>query len=418
MLNRISSYLILIIFFSIISFITILSVEGIETKKFNKLIINRVSETKNINLALNKIKFKLDLKELSLFLETNKPEVNYRGLKIPAKNIKVYIDFISLIKSESKIKKIILSLDEVDLSQLDIFYSAIKPSNFKNFLVNNIKDGVLICTIEIFSNSQGKLNDYITRGEVKNLKLKLINNFILSKGKFNFIGDKEDILIKNFFGNLEDFKISNGDIKLKIFDGIKLISNFDTMTNLDERFFNKHQKLFEKLLPAGEIKSLSAKFKNIISIDFDKTYKIKDYSYELSGEVEKSNIILKNPIKNNLIFDEIKEIFFSDLSVKTNFSYNNSLINILGKYSLDNLDFLKFDFKNNFKKDFLDLKLDIDFKNYVELKVINYKKKENEVANLFLNLEKKKDLLKIREFIFKNNKDLIQIKNLNFKKIS
>tara|TARA_E500000178_G_scaffold317912_1_gene338841 strand:+ start:512 stop:2689 length:2178 start_codon:yes stop_codon:yes gene_type:complete len=416
MLNKTVYYLILIFFFLIISLITTLSTIGLETNKFNKLIANKAAETQNIDLTLNAIKFKLDLKELSLFLETNKPKVNYRNLELPTENIKVYIDFTSLIKAKFEITKVILKLGEVDLNQLEIFSSIIKPSNFKNFLVNNIKDGVLICTIEIFLNKKGKLNNYIAKGEVKNLQAELINNFIVSKGKFDFFADKEDILIKNFFGDLEDFKISNGDIKLKILDGVKLSSNFDAKTNLDEKFFIKHQKLFDKLIPASKFKSLSANLSNNISVDFDRTYKIRDYSYELSGKVEKSNLKIENSIKKNLILDEIKEIFFSDLLVKANISNNSSLINISGEYSLDSLDFLKFDLNNIFKNNFLDLKLDLDLKNNIELKLINYKKNKNEVANLFLNIEKKDDLLKIKELNFKNKKDLIQIKNLNFKK--
>lgn len=416
MLNKTVYYLILIFFFLIISLITTLSTIGLETNKFNKLIANKAAETQNIGLTLNAIKFKLDLKELSLFLETNKPKVNYRNLELPTENIKVYIDFTSLIKAEFEITKVILKLGEVYLNQLEIFSSIIKPSNFKNFLVNNVKDGVLICTIEIFSNKKGKLNNYIAKGEVKNLQAELINNFIVSKGKFDFFADKEDILIKNFFGDLEDFKISNGDIKLKILDGIKLSSNFDAKANLDEKFFIKHQKLFDKLIPASKFKSLSANLSNNISVDFDKTYKIRDYSYELSGKVEKSNFKLENPIKNNLILDEIKEIFFSDLLVKANISNNSSLINISGEYSLDSLDYLKFDLNNIFKNNFLDLKLDLDLKNNIELNLINYKKNKNEVVNLSLNIEKKNDLLKIKKLNFKNKKDLIQIKNLNFKK--
>ena len=403
MLNKTVYYLILIFFFLIISLITILSTIGLETNKFNKPIVNKAVETQNIDLTLNAIKFKLDLKELNLFLETNKPKVNYRNLEIPTENIKVYIDFTSLIKAKFEIKKVILKLGEVELNQLGIFSSIIKPSNFKNFLVNNVKDGVLICTIEIFSNKKGKLNNYIAKGEVKNLKAELINNFILSKGKFDFFADKEDILIKNFFGDLEDFKISNGDIKLKILDGVKLSSNFNKK-NLDEKFFIKHQKLFDKLIPASKFKSLSANLSNNISIDFDKTYKIRDYSYELSGKVEKSNFKLENSIKNNLILDEIKEIFFSDLLVKANISNNSSLINISGEYSLDNLDYLKFDLNNIFKNNFLDLKLYFDLKNNIELDLINYKKNKNEVANLFLNIEKKDDLLKIKNLTLKIKK--------------
>ena len=55
---------------------TILSTIGIETKKFNKLISDKASQTKNINLSLDTIKFKINPKELSLFLETQNPK-NY-----------------------------------------------------------------------------------------------------------------------------------------------------------------------------------------------------------------------------------------------------------------------------------------------------------------------------------------------------
>ena len=55
-------------------FMLILSTIGFETKRFNYLIKNKINDSyKNIDLNLNTIKFKLDLKELSLFLETSNP---------------------------------------------------------------------------------------------------------------------------------------------------------------------------------------------------------------------------------------------------------------------------------------------------------------------------------------------------------
>ena len=73
---------------------------------FNNLISQKInSSNKNIKLNINTIKFKLDIKEISLFLETNNPQINYRKTSIPAKNIKVYIDFVSLLRNETKIKK-------------------------------------------------------------------------------------------------------------------------------------------------------------------------------------------------------------------------------------------------------------------------------------------------------------------------
>ena len=67
--------LILLLFFLSASTIIILSTIGIKTSKFNNIISNKVSQTKKIDLKLEEIKFKLDLKELSLFLETEDPKI-------------------------------------------------------------------------------------------------------------------------------------------------------------------------------------------------------------------------------------------------------------------------------------------------------------------------------------------------------
>ena len=66
-MKKITTYLILFIFISFIALITILSTIGIETNKFNKLITEKTSQGKNINIKLETIKFKINPKELSLF---------------------------------------------------------------------------------------------------------------------------------------------------------------------------------------------------------------------------------------------------------------------------------------------------------------------------------------------------------------
>ena len=71
----------IIIFFSLVA---ILSTVGIETNKFNKFISEIASKGKNIDLDLKTIKFKIDLKEISLFLETENPKIAYRSVPIPA----------------------------------------------------------------------------------------------------------------------------------------------------------------------------------------------------------------------------------------------------------------------------------------------------------------------------------------------
>ena len=141
---------VLLLLVLLISLTLILSTIGIETDKFNKFITNKASETQNISLELNTIKFKIDPKKLSLFLETRNQNINYRNVIIPTKSIKVYIDFLSILKSKPTIKKTNLILDELDISELNKLSSLIKPSNFRNILDNNIKEGKLISEIDIF----------------------------------------------------------------------------------------------------------------------------------------------------------------------------------------------------------------------------------------------------------------------------
>ena len=51
---------ILIFIFLFVSLLIVLSSYGVETDKFNKIIIKKISQTKNINIELNTIKFKIN----------------------------------------------------------------------------------------------------------------------------------------------------------------------------------------------------------------------------------------------------------------------------------------------------------------------------------------------------------------------
>ena len=143
-MKKIAINLFLFLSILVLMFILILSTVGIETNKFNKLISGKLSQTKNIDLELNTIKFKINPKELSLFLETQNPKITYKQILIPVKNVKVFLDFLPLLKSDLKITKTILVLEELDITQLNKLSLIIKPSNFKSILNNKIKKGKVI----------------------------------------------------------------------------------------------------------------------------------------------------------------------------------------------------------------------------------------------------------------------------------
>ncbi len=415
-MKKIVNYFVLFVVTSLITIIVILSTMGIETNKFNKLIVEKISQTKNINLKLETIKFKINLKELSLFLETQNPDIMYMDLLIPIKNVQVYVDFLSLLKSDPIIKKISLVSQELNITQISKLSSIIKPSTFKSLLNNKIKEGKLIAEIEIFLNEKGLIKDFITRGTVKDLKAELLSNLTLQETELNFFADKKDILIKNISGFVEDIKISNGDMKFNFDSGIKVNSSFNSKINFNEKILKKYSKFFKNYEFVKDLKTLKADLNNNISLEFDNTYKVKDYNYSLTGELEKSMFELSNPIKNNFINEEITNIYLSDLKIRTTFKPQNIKFTGRGKYSFDNLNFLNINLENNLSNDILNLKLDFDYKNNLKLELINYKKSESSVANLFLDLEKKNNNLNINKLNFKEENNSIKIQGFSFNK--
>ena len=100
------------------------------------------------------------------------------------------------------------------------------------------------------------MNNFIAKGIVKDLKIEFINNLNFSNVNLGFFADKNDILIKNIFGNFEGIKIFDGDIQLNLENGIKLNSNFNSKLNLDKNLSNKYAKFFQNIKFFNNLTSL------------------------------------------------------------------------------------------------------------------------------------------------------------------
>ena len=408
--------LVILIFFLLIILTTVLSTIGIETDKFNKLISDKAFQSNKINLDLKTIKFKLDPKELSLFLQTQDPKIQYKDILIPVENIKVYIDFLTLLKSDPKIKKTNFLFKELDIKELNKFSAIIKPSNFKSLLNNKIKDGKLISEVEVFLNKEGILENFIAKGNVKNLKIEVLDDLQLINTNFSFFADKSDVLIQNIFGNLEEIKISDGDVKLNLDKGIEINSNFDTKINLNETSISKYSEYIDESFFSNQVKSFKGNFKNNLYLNFDKTLKVKNYSYDISGKIEKVKFNFLKPINNIILKNQIDEVDINDLEIQTIFSPKRIRSKGSGKYSLNKSDFSKIIFENDIKEDLLKLKLDFDYLDSFELDLINYKKKVNASSNILIELEKKNNEIKILKLNFTEGNNKIKVENIRLKK--
>ena len=406
----------LLIFLSFFSIILVLSTIGIETDRFNNFIVSKINQNdNNINLKLEKIYFKLDFKELSLFLETFNPNVLYRNTSIPTKNIKVYIDFLSIIKSETKIKKIKFVFQKINVHQIKKLSSIIKPSNFNSFVNNNISDLLLEAETEIYFKDNNLLENFIARGSVSNLKTQILDNLEIKNGKFKFFADNTDILIKSFFGNSDYFKIEDGDLKLQITEEISLQSNFKSSLKIN----NEPQpisNILKNFQYTKFITKIDSELQNSLSINFDKTYKVKNYDFNSNGKIFDAHFNLKEKFGDNIFDNKIKEISLKNAKIETNFNLKKKDINLSGKYSLDESNFKQFNLKNSLNDQSLNLTLDADFDQLIDFKIINYVKSKDKISKIFLDLEKDKNELKINKFSLKEEKNVILLNGLKSKK--
>ena len=217
------------LFFLVVFLMLILSTIGFKTDKFNKFISDKAIESnKNISLKLEKIKFKFDIRDINLFLETNNPKLIYKDTKIPVDNVKAYLDFISLIKSNPKIDKINISSKEINIDQLKKIIIKTKPSNLNSLVINKIKNGKLLINLEMYFKENLNFGDFILRGEVKETDIIISNDLNLTNVSFNFFADSSDILIKNVSSKTEGVLIKNGNLSIKRNDEINIKSDFST----------------------------------------------------------------------------------------------------------------------------------------------------------------------------------------------
>ena len=113
-MKKILTIFLTLFFLFLIAVVVALTTIGIETKRFNNIISKKISQSKeSVNLSFDTIKFKLDVKQLSLFLETAYPKLNYRNINVPVEKIKVYIDFSSVLSTSVKIDKVSIVLEEL-----------------------------------------------------------------------------------------------------------------------------------------------------------------------------------------------------------------------------------------------------------------------------------------------------------------
>ena len=399
--------------------ISVLSTKGLETNKFNEIIYENVQKrNKDISLKLNKISFKFDIKNFSLFLKTQTPSFKYKKLDIPIKEIKVYLNLASFLKSKTKIEKVNITFDRIKVEELKKIILKTKPSSLNSLIVNKINKGLFTADLELYLNENLTLENIIARGKVEKMDANIINKLDLIDSNFEFFADKTDVLIKNLNANLDGILIEEGDIRIEKNQFISLKSNFLSKIKFNKKNFKKYSKFLNKFEGIDkENISLSARLNHNFRLIFDKTYKLSDYSYESKGSVEELSFKLKSPYKSQILKQEIKNLEFKELDVSLDLnSKNKNNMNINGTYSFDNLDYNKFKLKNNFSNNTSEMNSEIEYDGHINLDSINYIKEKGKKAKIFLNTTIKDEEFLIKKLVYEELKNRILVQNLKINK--
>ncbi len=325
----------LIVLSSVLFIVIYLSTIGVETFKFNNVIINEIKKKNpNAQISLNKIKIKLDLKKIQVYLSTLEPQIIYQNIQIPITEINIYLKISPILKSKYEITQTIISLKNFKTEDIQKLAIRIKPSNFKTYLLNNFSNGKIEkIMIDLKLDKNLNITDYKVNGSVKKIKVKIFSDFLIQDLNLNFISDKNLTLINAISANYQDISLSDGSLSVKNNKDIE--GKFNTQFNLNE---NSIKKLFTKL----NINFLNKNKVNVqgtllheFKLKLDDNFKLVDYDYKSSGNISESKIVLKESFKSSFIEKQINKILISKTNLEINLKKNKKkLFTLNGFYNL------------------------------------------------------------------------------------
>ena len=394
--------------------VIILSQVGLETKRFNPLIIEQVKKyNEDLNIDIKKVKIYLNISKLTnpkIKVRSKDPTLILGNNKIELESIKTEIDILSYFKNNFIIDKFIIVTKENKINDLISIASLEKPS----LIIYNIfiKEGYASAYGSISFDTKGNIIDYAFNGKIKDTKIKYNEKYSFKNINFEFSYNKKRTLIKKANFNFKKIKFFSEEIHIPLLalDGTILVKG-DIRTERNSINSNILTSLFENNFNFIKDQEITFETKNNFSFKMNKK-EIGELKY--SSEINLENITL-NP-KHNFFknyFNNYKDfISLKNNSVKLN--YENMNLNIEGssEYSFDSSND-KIKYKITQEKNWYNFFTTINFdNNSINIKPTAYSKDKNKKSSLELNGSYNKLQYKFNEIIYNEGKNFFKVKDL------
>ncbi len=399
--------------------VTFLSTKGYETNRFNTLISSKVKDSgENLEVSLEKIKVKLNLKKFNIFLNTNNPKIKYYNVDLPINKIDIYFDFLSIFKKEIYVDRANISFNDLDITNVKKLILRTKPSNFKSFVLNNISKGIVKGSIDLNFLENLKLSSYKINGDLRETDVNFFHKVKADNASFNFIADPNLVLFNDISFNLMGVPVSNGSIRVEKKDTLLIEGALSTDLNSDTEKLSELIELFPNLNLSNKKIKVKGNFLNKFKFNLDKTLKLKDYSYNLTGTLNEAKVDFNKEFKSSFFKQEIKEIFLDKSSVKFDLSKKKeSKIFIEGLYKLtENRKHKKYKIENTFNKSASKFNISLDFDEHIIIELLNYEKKEDKIANIDAIFNLGNGEIKIDSANYNEGKSSISLNKFEFNK--
>ncbi len=394
--------------------ITYLSIFGIETKRFNNQIKNKIKNfDQKLDIELKTIKIILDPFKLGINAKTIGPRLINNNKIIEIESLRTKISLKALIDKQFSMENLEISTKSIDLNNLVSFTRSFNQSPELYILEKVIRKGFLIADIKLEFNDQGKIKDnFIINGFIKDGKLSMHKKYNIDKINFIFDLKKDALVIGDSNFTLNDLNFYSDEISIT-----RKANIFSIKGEIDHKKFNLNNAKLDMLLKNFfgnlEPKELSFSSKNIFSFNLNKKFKLTDL--EIVSKVKLIEFTVLNNFDLKSFFPNINKkitLLNNDLEIE----YKKDKLSLIGEGKIlfqNNKDKISYKFKKI--KENLSFESSIMvYDNPLNIDLLNYSKEEDaliDIKGTMKNNELFLNLLSLKEA-----DNIFQINGLEFNK--